>query len=1022
MLRSEKFWELVDQFMAVIQAETDFPVLIYDTDGYIIRATEKSRIGDLHAGAEQIMRAMTAEYAVTAHEAAQNPLVREGYSCPIIVDGKIVAGFGITGRLEVARPLAKVAIKMIDSWIQRLGDQEQLECSEYKYRNIFDNSLHGIYQATMDGRFLTVNPAFAEILGYQSPDALLAAVTDIAHQLYVDPADRRISLEKIVQNGHLAGFVTQFKRRDGQIIDVSIHARVMHDPATDAPYIEGLLEDITARRKTEAAIRLSEEKYFKAFNSCPVWVVLSSVETGRYIEVNETFLRTMGYTRQEVLGRTALEIEAWDNPDDRLNIVNTIKAHGSIRNLELKRRTRSGKVLTMLFSADIIEVSGEACLLSVSQDISERKQMEEDLRLSKDNLRTTLHSIGDAVITTDTDGVVTRMNNMAAKLTGWPAGEAVGRKLPEVFHIVHGVTRNQELNPVDQVLASGKIVGLANHTILIAKDGREYQIADSGAPIRGTNGDIVGVVLVFRDVTEAYAQAQKIKESEKLLKSITANLPGVVFKFHAAGNGHYAFRYVSEKLTAYFGIESSLEDVFNAFHAGIPEKEKTEFMASIQRAADHVRPWRYEGRFIRPDGQSMWFAGSAMPQKEEDELIFYGVLTDITARKTAEKEALRLETALSQSQKMEAVGTLAGGIAHDFNNILSAVIGYAQLSLQEIRPDSRLYHNLEQILTAGLRARDLVSQILTFSRQQKRELIPLQVGPLVKESLKMLRATLPATIDIVHEIAADMDNVMADATQIHQIIMNLCTNAAQAMESNGGQLTVQATQVELSAAAADKWAELKPGPHIRLCIQDTGTGIAEDVIDNIFNPYFTTKETGKGTGLGLSVVHGIVKSFNGCIKASSQPGHGSTFEVYIPVIRRRSTLDEKEPVALPTGNERILFVDDEPFLTDIGKQTLEMLGYKVTACNSSLDALDAFKKAPDAIDLVISDVTMPKMTGDVLAARLLGIRKNLPIVLCTGFSDKISEEKAAEIGVKGFIMKPIIAEHLARLVRKALAT
>jgi len=377
VLRPETFWILVDRFMGMIEAETGFPVLIYNTQGTIIRATEKFRIGDLHAGAEKIMHHQAREYAVTADEAAQNPLVREGYSCPIVVDGEILAGFGITGKLELAKPLARTAVRMIDAWIEKVHYQDQLEASERKFRNLFENASLGIFQATLEGQFLTVNPAQAHILGYESPESLMSMVTDIANQVYVCSKDRDRFIDRLHQNGRVVGFVTRFKRHDGQIIDVSMDARLICDPETDFPYIEGHLSDITEKRKSEEAIRLSEEKYSKTFNCSPVWVVLSSLETGRYIEVNETFLRNMKYTREEVIGRTSLEIDAWADPRDRQRVIQKIEADGVVRNLEIKRRSKTGRILTMLFSADTIEISGEKCLLSVSLDVTEYKKMEE---------------------------------------------------------------------------------------------------------------------------------------------------------------------------------------------------------------------------------------------------------------------------------------------------------------------------------------------------------------------------------------------------------------------------------------------------------------------------------------------------------------------------------------------------------------------------------------------------------------------------------------------------------------------
>jgi CheY-like chemotaxis protein len=369
---------------------------------------------------------------------------------------------------------------------------------------------------------------------------------------------------------------------------------------------------------------------------------------------------------------------------------------------------------------------------------------------------------------------------------------------------------------------------------------------------------------------------------------------------------------------------------------------------------------------------------------------------------------------------MEAIGTLAGGIAHDFNNILSAVIGYADLSLKEVEKQTRLHMNLEQILVAGLRAKDLVQQILAFSRQEERELRPLQVALLVKEALKLLRSSLPSTIEIRQRIARNLDNVLADPTQIHRIIINLCTNAAHAMEESGGVLTVTLDQVTLSDQDVRLHPGLRPGTYIRLSVQDTGRGIAPEHLTKIFDPYFTTKRKGKGTGLGLSVVHGIVSNYGGAIFAYSELGCGTLFNAYIPAVKRALRPAEPEEERLPTGSEHVLLVDDEPVITEVGQMMLEMLGYKVTACDAGPCAWAIFQKDPKAIDLVISDVTMPKMTGDRLAAEILRLRPDLPIILCTGFSDKVGSQAAAQIGVKAILMKPLIHKELALLVRKVL--
>ena len=387
-------------------------------------------------------------------------------------------------------------------------------------------------------------------------------------------------------------------------------------------------------------------------------------------------------------------------------------------------------------------------------------------------------------------------------------------------------------------------------------------------------------------------------------------------------------------------------------------------------------------------------------------------------RAIAEKD--KIEAQLRQSQKMEAIGTLAGGIAHDFNNILGAILGYAELARDEIPPGSTVMDDLNSVLEAGHRAKGLVQQILAFSRQAEAECRPLQPGLIVKEVAKMLRSSLPATIEIVTDVADGRAYILADPTQIHQILMNLCTNAFHAMEDSGGRLSITAKVVDLGGDTLPGEDDLHPGPYLQLSVGDTGPGIPPEIRDKIFDPYFSTKTLGKGTGLGLAIVHGIVRSCHGFIIVGSREGRGSVFHLFLPVIGSEEAPEAIAPQAEPTGNERILFVDDEVMLVAVGRHMLEKLGYRVTACNSSRDAWETFQRQPDRFDLVISDQTMPGMTGLELAKRILQLCPEMPIIICTGFSSVISAEKAKSAGIRHLAMKPLDKGDLARVVRKVL--
>lgn len=393
---------------------------------------------------------------------------------------------------------------------------------------------------------------------------------------------------------------------------------------------------------------------------------------------------------------------------------------------------------------------------------------------------------------------------------------------------------------------------------------------------------------------------------------------------------------------------------------------------------------------------------------------------DITERKRAERERVSLEEKLRISQKMEAIGTLAGGIAHDFNNILSAIIGFAELADIDTRRESPVASSLAQILKAAFRARDLVRQILMFSRQSEVQFGPLQVNLIIKETLKLLRASLPATIQVRQDLG-DCGKILGDPTQVHQVVMNLCTNAYHAMGAEGGLLDISLASVDIDAGHLVQGETLQPGQYLKLSVRDTGHGIDPEILHRIFEPYYTTREKGAGTGLGLAVVHGIVKNHRGAIQASSQVGVGSTFDVYFPKVEDYSVESEAEPEEpVRGGNECILFVDDEPALEELGGRLLSGLGYEVVTRSSAWEALQLFKAKTMAFDLVITDMTMPQLTGEKLALEILRIRPEMPIILCTGFSEQINNERARSLGIRALVMKPFLKNEMARTIRRVL--
>jgi PAS domain S-box-containing protein len=427
--------------------------------------------------------------------------------------------------------------------------------------------------------------------------------------------------------------------------------------------------------------------------------------------------------------------------------------------------------------------------------------------------------------------------------------------------------------------------------------------------------------------------------------------------------------------------------------------------------------------FWRQDSTCFWIEYWSHPVIKDNEIV-ESVVTfiDISDRRATEVDKEKLNSQLQQALKLEAIGTLASGIAHDFNNILSAILGYTELAQLKLPPDSEVGNDLAEVFRAVNRAKYLVKQILTFSRQAEHERRPLQIHLIVKEALKLLRASIPTTIEIQTKIDAQCGTVLADPTQIHQVLMNLCTNAYQAMRETGGVLAIELSRVEI-LQEDDKVAalHLAPGSYVQLQVSDTGCGMDRALQERIFEPYFTTRKKGEGTGMGLALVHGIVKDHDGHITVYSESGKGSIFHVYLPRIETGDIDAEiAAPEALPRGHERVLVVDDEQIIVQMSQRMLEGLGYQVTAMTSSVAALQYFQAQPQAVDLVITDMTMPHITGAQLAQKLLAIKQDLPIILCTGFSELINEKKAKAIGIREYIMKPIVIHELAMVVRKAL--
>ncbi|MBI4793074.1 MAG: response regulator, partial [Deltaproteobacteria bacterium] len=438
----------------------------------------------------------------------------------------------------------------------------------------------------------------------------------------------------------------------------------------------------------------------------------------------------------------------------------------------------------------------------------------------------------------------------------------------------------------------------------------------------------------------------------------------------------------------------------------ITQDEPLEFEAELTTAKGNIKWCRALGKAVRRDGKC---------------IKIYGTFQDISRERKAAAEKEILEKKFRQAQKMEAIGTLAGGIAHDFNNILVPIIGYTEMVMDTMPQESQNRLDLKEVLTAAKRAKELVKQILRFSREREQEMGPLLIAPIIKESIKLLSSSIPKNIQVRRNISARPLTVLADASQIHQIMMNLGTNAYQAMRDKGGILDINLTEADISTLPMERAVSLADGHYLEIMVRDTGTGMDQETRERIFEPYFTTRGKEDGTGLGLAVVHGIVRILKGKIFVESEPGRGSSFYIYLPLFSTQHYEEERTADEFsPTGTERILVVDDEQGITETMARRLTQLGYQVTTRTSSVEALELFRHKPDAFDLVLTDQTMPNMTGDQLAVELLTIRPDIPIIMCTGYSSVMDPDKARDLGIKAFLLKPVIKYEMAKAIRAVL--
>jgi PAS domain S-box-containing protein len=879
--------------------------------------------------------------------------------------------------------------------------EEGLRQSERKYRSLTNNINVGIYRNAVgpNGRFIEANTAIVKMFGFESKAAFLN--TRVA-DLYLNPADRIAFTAKLLNANEVKNAELRLRKRDGTGFVGSVSAVVVRDEDGSAIYSDGIVEDITGRKRFDEALRKSEEYLRNIYNTAPVAFVIWDADT-RVVEWNKKAEDLFGWPKQEVEGKSFFEflIPESDRPvveDIVANLLNgRLPSHAVNRN-----STKGGGTIICEWNNSLLHDNNGAIVgaISCGLDITARMQTERELRESEAKYR---NLYGNAQVglarTRISDGKVLACNRKMAQIFKYDHPEEfIAEYVFDANYVDPGLRK--------RLLAAVRKTGFVSNieAEFYAKDRTKIwaRFDTRTFPEKGFMEDVV------TDISKRKWAEEAVRKSEAKYRSM---MESMVDPIYICSPG-FTIEYMNPAMIQRLGRDATGDTCYRTIHG------------KDQRCASCVFEMVARGDTVERNIQSSFdnrtYRMTNMPIQNDDGTVSkMTILRDISDYLSAVEEKEVARARLVQAQKMESIGNLAGGIAHDFNNILTSIIGYTELALADTARGSTLDNKLQQVYSAGRRARDLVKQILTFARQSDEEVKPIRMDAIIREAMQLLRSSIPTTIEITKRIEKDAV-VVGNPTQIHQIMINLGTNAAHAMEKEGGILTVSLEKIEFEKGNGRGDPDLAEGRYVRLRVSDTGMGIAPEHIDAVLDPYFTTKEPGKGTGMGLALVHGIVEGYGGKITVESTLGKGSTFSIYLPSTHQRIPSPRYETADDPTGSERVLFVDDEAVIADMGRLILERLGYSVTSQTRSIEALALFRRQPDAFDLVITDMTMPIMTGDQLALELMQIRPDIPVIICTGFSSKVSEESALALGIKGFLYKPIVKVELAKTVRAVL--
>ena len=881
--------------------------------------------------------------------------------------------------------------------------EQALRASELSYRRLFEAAQDGILILDVDsGRIDDVNPFLVKLLGFSHSEMVGQTVGELSP--FKDIVSNQAMLERLQKDGYVRYEDLPLESRDGRKIAVEFVSNVYQ--AGDKRVIQCNIRDITKRKQAEIGSHL-----LAAIVAASDDAIIGKDLNGIITSWNHGAEKIFGYTAGEMVGTSIMRLLPADQQDEENQILGKIKRGESVKHFETLRQTKDGRLIDVSVTASPIkDATGKAIGVSkVTRDISDRKKSEQRLAL----LNTCIANLNEIVLITEAEPIdepgprIVFVNEAFERITGYTSAETLGRS-PRFLQ--GEKTDARVLAEIHHAMAQRQAI--RRQVINYRKDGTEHWMDIDLVPVFDATGKCTHFVAIERDATaEKKSEEQLLWKTTLLEAQLDSSLDGILV-VDSQGRQLLQNRRMSELWKIPRPIIEEKDEVMQVLFATTQTKNPQKFIEKVAYLYDHPDEISHD-EIELIDGTILDRYSAPVRDKTGKNYGRIWSFRDITERRKLERQFL-------QAQKMESIGQLAGGIAHDFNNILGAIVGNLYLAKMDAAEHPAMLEFLENISDATQRATDLVSQILTFSRQSKPEREPVKLNHVVLEALKLLRASVPATIRIQTELT-DTPAVLANTTAIHQVIMNLGTNAWHAMRDQTGVLKVEMRVLEVDENFGKTHPDLRPGRYVQVSVSDTGRGMERATLEHIFEPFFTTKNVGEGTGLGLAVVHGIMKSHDGGVYVYSQPGEGTVFHLYFPVFETDAVMREIEATPIPRGEgEHILFVDDEEALAGPGKKLLERLGYVVTTKTSPLEAIAAVRDQPGEFDLVVTDLTMPGMDGAKLGAQLLQMQPGLPIIIMTGYSGVMTTEKVRELGFRELLSKPCTARAMGEAVQRAL--